>query len=90
MKHQISVLFIGLLLLSIFGITLINGLFLEKYYVSKKVEALEEAKVLLSQIIWMIYWNMTQIREKTQKKQKLRFRMRLNGTVPEITLRGSL
>ena len=43
-------LFIGLLLLSIFGITLINGLFLEKYYVSKKVEALEEAKVLLSQM----------------------------------------
>lgn len=50
LKHQISVLFIGLLLLSIFGITLINGLFLEKYYVSKKVEALEEAKVLLSQM----------------------------------------
>ena len=50
LKHQISVLFIGLLLLSIFSITLINGLFLEKYYVSKKVEALEEAKVLLSQM----------------------------------------
>ena len=38
LKRQISVLFIGLLLLSIFTITLINGLFLEKYYVSKKVE----------------------------------------------------
>lgn len=50
LKHQISVLFIGLLLLSIFSITLINGLFLEKYYVSKKVEALEEVKVLLSQM----------------------------------------
>ena len=50
LKHQISVLFIGLLLLSIFSITLINGLFLEKYYVSMKVEALEEAKVLLSQM----------------------------------------
>ena len=50
LKHQISVLVIGLLLLSIFSITLINGLFLEKYYVSKKVEALEEAKVLLSQM----------------------------------------
>ena len=43
LKHQISVLFICLLLLSIFTITLINGLFLEKYYVSKKVEVLEEA-----------------------------------------------
>lgn len=50
LKHQISVLFIGLLLLSIFSITLINGLFLERYYVSKKVEALEEAKALLSQM----------------------------------------
>ena len=50
LKHQISVLFIGLLLLSIFTITLINGLFLERYYVSKKVEVLEEAKVILSQM----------------------------------------
>lgn len=36
LQHQISVVFICLLLLSIFTITLINGLFLEKYYVSKK------------------------------------------------------
>ena len=43
LQHQISVVFICLLLLSIFTITLINGLFLEKYYVSKKVEVLEEA-----------------------------------------------
>lgn len=50
LKHQISVLFICLLLLSIFTITLINGLFLEKYYVSKKVEVLEEAKSVLSQM----------------------------------------
>ena len=50
LKHQIAVLFIGLLLLSIFSITLINGLFLEKYYVSKKVEVLQEAKELLSQM----------------------------------------
>ena len=50
LKHQISVLFIGLLLLSIFTITLINGLFLEKYYVSKKVEVLEEARGILSQM----------------------------------------
>ena len=43
-------LFIGLLLLSIFTITLINGLFLEKYYVSKKVEVLLEARNVLSQM----------------------------------------
>ena len=50
LKRQISVLFIGLLLLSIFTITLINGLFLEKYYVSKKVEVLLEARNVLSQM----------------------------------------
>lgn len=50
LKHQISVLFIGLLLVSIFSITLINGLFLERYYVSKKVEVLEEARTVLSQM----------------------------------------
>ena len=50
LQHQISVVFICLLLLSIFTITLINGLFLEKYYVSKKVEVLEEAKEVLSQM----------------------------------------
>ena len=50
LQHQISVVFICLLLLSIFTITLINGLFLEKYYVSKKVEVLEEAREVLSQM----------------------------------------
>ena len=50
LKHQISVLFICLLLLSIFSITLINGLFLEKYYVTRKVEVLQEAKEILSQM----------------------------------------
>ena len=50
LKHQISVLFIGLLLVSIFSITLINGLFLERYYVSKKVEVLEDARTVLSQM----------------------------------------
>ena len=50
LKHQISVLFICLLLLSIFSITLINGLFLEKYYVTRKVEVLQEAKEILAQM----------------------------------------
>lgn len=47
LKHQIAVMFISLLLLSIFSITAINGLFLEKYYVSKKTEVLMEVKTSL-------------------------------------------
>lgn len=43
LRRQISVLFIGLLLLSIFAITVINGLFLEQYYISKKTDVLLEA-----------------------------------------------
>ena len=82
LQHQISVVFICLLLLSIFTITLINGLFLEKYYVSKKVEVLEEAKEVLSQM------NLDDILQ-TKKGQQMRFRMRLRGAVPEITLPGS-
>ena len=35
-KHQITFTFIGLLFLSILTISMINGAFLEKYYVSKK------------------------------------------------------
>ncbi|MDY4693627.1 MAG: HAMP domain-containing sensor histidine kinase [Blautia sp.] len=50
LKHQFSALFIGLLLLSILTITLINGLFLEKYYVSKKVDVLLNARSVLAQM----------------------------------------
>ncbi len=50
MKHQITFTFIGLLLLSVLVITLINGIFLEKYYVSRKKEVLLEAKEVLEQI----------------------------------------
>nr|WP_295280643.1 HAMP domain-containing sensor histidine kinase [uncultured Blautia sp.] len=49
-KHQITFTFIGLLFLSILTISMINGAFLEKYYVSKKTETLLEAKEVLSQI----------------------------------------
>ena len=49
-KHQITFTFIGLLFLSILTISVINGAFLEKYYVSKKTETLLEAKEVLSQI----------------------------------------
>lgn len=43
MRNQIAVLFIGLLFLSIVAISAINMVFLEKYYISKKTEALVEA-----------------------------------------------
>ena len=47
-KHQITFTFIGLLFLSILTISMINGAFLEKYYVSKKTETLLEAREVLS------------------------------------------
>ena len=50
LQHQITFTFIGLLLLSILTIFIINGAFLEKYYVSKKIETLQEAMDTLSQI----------------------------------------
>ena len=34
-KHQITFTFIGLMLLSILTISIINGVFLEKYYVTQ-------------------------------------------------------
>ena len=43
LRRQIAVLFIGLLLLSMIVITLINGLFLEHYYISRKTEVLKQA-----------------------------------------------
>lgn len=47
LKHQIAVLFIGLLVFSMFAITAINGLFLERYYISKKIDVLMEAKTAI-------------------------------------------
>ncbi len=53
LRRQIAALFIGLLLLSLFMITLVNGLFLEQYYISKKTEVLKTAvKNLESLNIW--------------------------------------
>ena len=43
LRRQIEFWFIGLLLLSMVVTTLINGLFLEHYYISKKTEVLQEA-----------------------------------------------
>ena len=43
LRLQISVWFIGLLLLSMVITTVINGLFLEHYYISKKTEVLQDA-----------------------------------------------
>lgn len=43
MRNQIAALFIGLLFLSIVAISLINMMFLERYYISKKTDVLLEA-----------------------------------------------
>lgn len=51
LRHQISLLFIGLLLLSILTITVINGIFLERYYISKKVDVLQAAKCSLEEAV---------------------------------------
>lgn len=50
LKGQITGTFIGLLLLSILTIFIINGLFLESYYVSKKTEVLSDARDMLSRL----------------------------------------
>ena len=43
LRRQIAAVFIGFLLLSLIAITMINGLFLEKYYITKKTETLTQA-----------------------------------------------
>ena len=53
MRNQVALLFIGLLLLSIFAITVINGIFLEKYYVSKKSDVLLEIRESLNAMDFM-------------------------------------
>lgn len=50
LSSQIAFWFIGLLLLSMFGTTLINGLFLEHYYISRKTEVLQDAVSQLKQL----------------------------------------
>ena len=47
LRHQITAYFIGLLFLSILTITMINGAFLEKYYVSKKIDVLLDLRTTL-------------------------------------------
>ena len=43
LRQQIEFWFIGLFLLSMVITTVINGLFLEHYYISKKTDVLQEA-----------------------------------------------
>ena len=43
LRRQIAAVLIGFLLLSLIAITMINGLFLEKYYITKKTETLTQA-----------------------------------------------
>ena len=40
-KRRLAATFIGIMLLSIFSVTMANRLFLEKYYISRKAESLE-------------------------------------------------
>jgi signal transduction histidine kinase len=50
LRHQISAIFIAVLLFSIFAITAVNGIFLEKYYISRKVDVLLEARDALASL----------------------------------------
>jgi signal transduction histidine kinase len=50
LRSQIAALFIGLLLISVLSIVVINGLFLETYYISKKADSLKEAVTYLEQL----------------------------------------
>ena len=50
LRHQISMIFVAVLLFSIVTITVINGFFLEKYYISQKVEMLLQAEATLSKL----------------------------------------
>ena len=51
MRNQIAVFFIGLLLLSIVSICLINAVFLERYYISKKTDVLLVARDSLETLV---------------------------------------
>ncbi len=50
MKHQILGLFVLAMAAMLAGVTLLNSVFLEKYYVSQKVKVLEEARTSLAQV----------------------------------------
>ena len=50
LRHQISAIFMAVLLFAIFSITAVNGIFLEKYYISKKIQVLLDAKEDLSDL----------------------------------------
>lgn len=51
LRSQIAVLFIGLLLLSVFMITVINALFLERYYVAQKADVMTEASEKMADLV---------------------------------------
>ena len=50
LRRQLEILFIGLLVLSICSITLINMLFLEKYYITRKTDVLKSAMADLQEL----------------------------------------
>ncbi len=49
-RNQIAALFIGLFLLTLLSITVINALFLERYYISRKAKVLQQAVCSLEQL----------------------------------------
>lgn len=51
LRNQIAILFISLLLLSVFLISAINALFLEKYYITKKADVLVNATEDLHELV---------------------------------------
>lgn len=78
LRHQISMIFTAVLLFSIVTITVINGFFLEKYYISQKVEMLLEAEKTLSELDI----------ESILEKETLLWQMKSAGTAPEIIFLG--
>ena len=77
LRRQIEFWFIGLFLLSMVITTVINGLFLEHYYISKKTDVLQEAVKNLEAL------KMTQMENAVQI-----FLMKCLKTVQRIILPG--
>ena len=76
LRLQISVWFSGLLLLSMVITTVINGLFLEHYYISKKTEVLQDA-----------VRNLEDLKLKLHRTEAAvqKFQMQCLRTAPKIT-----
>ena len=69
LRHQISVIFMAVLLFAILATTTVNGIFLEKYYISKKVQVLLDAKENLAELDLEKLMQGVEIREYTAKSE---------------------